>query len=269
MSRDVPVHPQVRVRKRNETASSPRWRRRAALRGTRRAKVPGGLGRPTPGLIIERPELRSVSTRLLEVVADDLLVLAYVVARRPRQPFAKCACSSARASLGIAEYAASRISRWRKRKASSPAKSDRSGRTSSLRDSARRWSGTVSRRSGWRELGDRAAMEDLALDGAALDHCALGRRQAVESRGEQRLDRRRDGDLSEVGHGDPALAAPLEIAAVDEHADHLLDEQRVALCGRADLARPGRALSSTWPSRLTISSRLSSSLSGSSVIVVA
>src|SRR5687768_18237098 len=38
------------------------------------------------------------------------------------------------------------------------------------------------------ELGDSTAMEDLALDGATLDHRPLEHRQAVKPRGEEGLD---------------------------------------------------------------------------------
>ncbi len=41
-----------------------------------------------------------------------------------------------------------------------------------------------------------AAVEDLPLDGAALERASLADRQLVEPRSEQRLDRRRDGDLA-------------------------------------------------------------------------
>ena len=39
-------------------------------------------------------------------------------------------------------------------------------------------------------------MEDLALDGAALEHAAVGRIELVEPGGEQRVDRRRHSDLA-------------------------------------------------------------------------
>ncbi len=57
-----------------------------------------------------------------------------------------------------------------------------------------------------------AAVEDLALDGSALEHPALGRVELVEPRSEQRSQRRRHVDLSVLGH----------------HREHLRDEQRVA-----------------------------------------
>jgi hypothetical protein len=47
-----------------------------------------------------------------------------------------------------------------------------------------------------RELRDRVEAELLALDSRALDEAALVRRQAIEPRSEQSLDRRRDGHVA-------------------------------------------------------------------------
>src|SRR5947207_3162427 len=55
-------------------------------------------------------------------------------------------------------------------------------------------------------------MENLALDGAALEHAALSRSELVKPRREQRLDGRRDADV---------------VAALRRHRNHLLDEERV------------------------------------------
>ena len=70
-----------------------------------------------------------------------------------------------------------------------------------------------------RECLDGAAVEDLALDRAALEHASLGRLELVESGGEQRLQRRRDDDLA---------------LGLVGHRDHLLDEERVAARGASD-----------------------------------
>ncbi len=64
-----------------------------------------------------------------------------------------------------------------------------------------------------------AAMEDLALDRAALEHGALVGRESVEPGREQRVDRRRHGDL--------AVRLPREL-------NHLLDEERIAAGGVSD-----------------------------------
>ena len=57
-----------------------------------------------------------------------------------------------------------------------------------------------------------AAVEDLALNGAALEHPALRLVELVEAHHQQRLQRRRHLDLGVVGG----------------HREHLRDEQRVA-----------------------------------------
>ena len=76
-----------------------------------------------------------------------------------------------------------------------------------------------------REQGrDGAAMEQPALDGGALQHGPLARLQAVDARGEQRMDRRRHRLVAGVG-------------IVGEHGEHLLDEERVPL-GRTNDALP-------------------------------
>ena len=67
---------------------------------------------------------------------------------------------------------------------------------------------------------DRAAMEFLPLDRAALEHNALLARELVEARREQRLDCRRHDDVAA-----PGLA---------HHRDHFLDEERVPVGGCAD-----------------------------------
>ena len=111
---------------------------------------------------------------------------------------------SARTDFGIDSYAASRMSRCRKRYASSPANTGRSGRISSLRTSApssRRDERSALRA---REHLDRSSMEDLALDRGALERSTLTVAQLIETCGEKRVDRRRDGNRGQVSHDRPA-----------------------------------------------------------------
>ena len=84
------------------------------------------------------------------------------------------------------------------------------------------------------ERGHGAGMEDLSLDGAAFDHGALLRVEPVQTRGQQQLDRRRDREVREVVDGAPRAILESQQAVVDQHADHLLDEQRIPLRGRED-----------------------------------
>ena len=71
-------------------------------------------------------------------------------------------------------------------------------------------------------------MEDLALDGSSLDGGALVPAQLIQSRGEECLDRRRHRDRSEIPDHHPAPVFAYEEPVVDEHGEHLLDEERVA-----------------------------------------
>ena len=69
-------------------------------------------------------------------------------------------------------------------------------------------------------------MEDLALDGAALEHVALVGLELVEPCREQRLQGGRDDDVA-VGP--------------DGHREHLPDEERVAAGGVGDPLAQGVA----------------------------
>ena len=75
-------------------------------------------------------------------------------------------------------------------------------------------------RAALRERLHGAAVEDLALDRAPLQHGALSVLELVEPRGEERLQGRWDGDLA---------------LAFDGHRHHLGDEQRVSAGGVGDL----------------------------------
>ena len=65
-----------------------------------------------------------------------------------------------------------------------------------------------------------AAVEDLALDRAPLEHAPLGRLELIQARREQRLQRGRDDHVA------------VRLAG---HRQHLLDEERVAAGGARDL----------------------------------
>ncbi len=75
-----------------------------------------------------------------------------------------------------------------------------------------------------RQLGDRPAVEDLALDRPTLHHHPHVAVERVDARLQERLDRRRN---------DNALAT-----ALTHHREHLLHEERVAGgCNRDPLAQ--------------------------------
>ena len=110
-------------------------------------------------------ELAAVAGGPLQVVAEDLVELDQVRACSASQS-ANRSWSSARVAFGSASYAASRISRCRKRKARRPAASRRRADELLAHEarSAARGSRLVRR-----ERLHRAAVEDLALDRAALE----------------------------------------------------------------------------------------------------
>ena len=138
-------------------------------------------------------------------------------------------CSSARCSFGIAWYAASRIRRCRNRKASSPANSARSGRISSFLASVRRRERTFGLAESGLSVVDGARVEHLALDRASLDHAAFLGVEPIEARRQQQVDRRRHGHVREVFRRTPRPSLEAEQSVVDQHREHLLDEQRVPL----------------------------------------
>ncbi len=81
------------------------------------------------------------------------------------------------------------------------------------------------------EVGDCAAVELLADHGRALHDRALVAAEALEARGDQRVDRRWHLDVEAVARDDPGVAVAREHTLVDEHAHGLGDEQRIALGG--------------------------------------
>ena len=118
---------------------------------------------------------------------------------------------------------------WKRCVPSSPSSSRRPGASRRARRAARR----RSPRAGRDEHAERGRGEMVADDGGGLDHRALVARERVQARGEQRLDRRGDGELREVTGRAPLAVLLLDQPLVGEHPQELLDVERVAL-GRVD-----------------------------------
>ena len=156
--------------------------------------------RPTSArVLVERPELVEVAVRLLEVIAEHLLVLADDrLADRAREPRRDLLVQRRARPLrhrlvdGVADQAAvepERVADGERR----PRRLDQL-----LADElAQRSCSSVARRFR-RELGQRRRPELLAHDRRMLEHRELIRFEAIESRGEERLDRRRDRDRRRV-----------------------------------------------------------------------
>jgi hypothetical protein len=86
------------------------------------------------------------------------------------------------------------------------------------------------------KLVHRVPREDQADHRRRLDHGSLLAAEPVETGGEQRLDRRRHGEVGEVGARRPATILETQQLRVDQHGDELLDEERIALGGCDDPA---------------------------------
>ena len=80
-----------------------------------------------------------------------------------------------------------------------------------------------------RERGDGRCGELQADDRSRFDRRALLPAQLAEASLDQRLDRRRNRDLAVALGADPAPVLLAQGAAVDQHRQHLLDVERVAL----------------------------------------
>ena len=91
------------------------------------------------------------------------------------------------------------------------------------------------------ERRGRGRAELLALDGGPLEHTTLGGGKPVEPCREEGLDARRHGQACQVTDGRPTPVPLLQRAVVDQHRQHLLDEQGVAL-GRLGDPTANRAL---------------------------
>ena len=135
-----------------------------------------------------------------------------------RSQSAKCSCRSALDAFGSAV-----VRRVANEQVTEPepvvSRKLRSVRSDELLANERRQPGRDPEFLGCESL-DSAAMEDLALDRASLQHDPLLGLELVESSREQRLDRRRDDDIRIGGRA--------------EHRDHLLDKQWVSAGGVED-----------------------------------
>jgi hypothetical protein len=185
-------------------------------------------------LVGDRAELRPERERLLEVVADDLLVLRGAVSRRlleergellvqPGARLLRQAAIGGVADEDVAEavgvLAAEQL---------------RVGEDDLLPQQPFERLGTVSRSASGVSARTAPQAEDAADHRRALEDLELGGREPVEPRREHGLDRGRQHDLREVADRLPAGAVQRDQPLVEEHPRRLLDEERVALGGLGD-----------------------------------
>ena len=85
-----------------------------------------------------------------------------------------------------------------------------------------------------REVAHRAEVEHPTLDRRPFEDDSLVVGEPVDARRQQQVDRRRDANVRHVADHAPSCALAAQDALVDEHRDHLLHEQRIALRGLVD-----------------------------------
>ena len=196
--------------------------------GTRRGEpVRGPTGEPSR-LVVERPERLSVPERLLEVVADDLVLLLGAIAADASDPRGeplvqvRSALLGDRLVRGVADQDVAEAERLLAgdHRAIRPHELLADQRTDQV--------GCVVAQVLGEQVANGAGVELLADHGGALDRAALVVGQAFETSGEERRDRGWDRDRAEIARRDPGPVLPDQHPVVDQHREHLLDEQRVA-----------------------------------------
>ena len=190
-------------------------------------------------LVVDGSELRPVPVRLLEVVPDDLVPLGEMLGVDLLEPVGESRVKLGSKLLrhrlvrGVADEQvteAERVLAWQIR----PVGPDQLLPDERLQVVPHRLAQIVGR-----QLSNGAAVEDLALDRAALDDRPLVSAQPVESRREERMDRRRNRDPREIARRHPRAVAAREQPVVDQHREHLLDEERISLRGAHDPVADG------------------------------
>ena len=170
--------------------------------------------------VVDRAELRTISIRLFEVIPDDLFVLTRAVHRLALEPSGEPLMQLRAQFLGnpsvglvanqdVDEPEGVVPGELGSVRADELLAHEREHVFAHGRADVRR-----------RQLRHSAEMEEPALDGSAFDHRALVRLEAVDPRGQQRLNRRGNPRRGEV--------------AFNAHRKHLLEEEWVAFRGLED-----------------------------------
>ncbi len=196
-----------------------------------RCQAPGRIDADGRPVLVERAKLEEVAVRLLEVVAEDLLELRHplglaiglvrpghepLVQARPRPLQESGVGRVPDHQVGEAVLVVLGVGRVRRAH-----QLPRRELVEALRDLV---ADVV--------LDDRLQRdlrEDQADDRGGIDGCPFALRQLVEAGCQQRVDRRWDGQRGQVAGRLPPIVDEPQHAALLEHRDELLDEQRVAL----------------------------------------
>ena len=187
-------------------------------------------------MVVQRAELGEARVGLLEVIAQDLLVLdgsvavlVHAVGPADEAFVEKCAG-------GLEEPPVGRVADQDVAEAIPPLQ----GEVSLLEPDEP----FLHQR--FEELGDalsdalgdqllQGVLDELLPDHARrLDDLPLLGAEALQARGKKRMNRRRHRDGREIARGDPGLTGTAEETFLDHHLDQLLDEQRIPLRGRGD-----------------------------------
>src|SRR5215211_3365103 len=179
--------------------------------------------RQLPRDLVLEPQRGTRRVRLLEVVADDLVQLT-LPSRRARTNPPREALVQLRTQL-LRERRVRRVADEDVREAENVlAHEDPAllGQDETPPD--------VGACVGVRELDDGRPPELLAGDRGALNDLALAGIEPVETRGQERVDRRRDPQGAEVrSERPPTFLLAAQVPLLEQHAEQLLDEERIAL----------------------------------------
>ena len=204
----------------------------------RRAEPPGGAGSQLAAFL-ERSELRQVAVRVLEVVAEQLVVLGGSLAGRSLEPVGVAPVEVGAARLqyapvgDVAEQDVGEAEGLVPREPPAVARDHLLLQERLEAPGERRGVGAVG------QGEERAHPERPADHGARLDRVAILGLETVDAGSQQGVDRRRQREQRRA-HGGQAGFGALEPALLDEHAHELGDEQRVALRALADPVREVR-----------------------------
>ena len=201
-----------------------------------RSQLLGRAGADQPRMVVDRAQLGQVAIRLLEVVAEDLLVLlrAALAAVQLLRPLGEPLVKRGPGALEQAVVGGVPDEDVLEPEAQILRAGDVAGPHQLLAGHGCQVIRHLRAHRLRRQLGHRRLRERQADDRGRLDDRPLLATQQVEARRQQGLDRRRHVDVGQVAGWLPAIVGEVQRSLVDHHREQLLDEQRVALRGAHD-----------------------------------
>ena len=185
-------------------------------------------------MVVEQPELGTIGRGLLEVVADDLRLLALADAGLGLEPLRESLVQLRAAALedalvglvadeDVEEAIGTLVAKGRARRRDELLASERCKEATE-----------ATARLALIQRGDCRRVEDLTHDRGPFQGRPLIGTKAIESSRQQRGDGRRHRDLAQVAGRAPATSDRLDGPVIDEHREHLFDVERVAAGGLDD-----------------------------------